>query len=217
MPISFPNTSHLLRCFVTRPDKSAQRPRLVLINAKVRRFLNSCLRLDTRRMPLELLNVHVDVKVTPMPWNGLAPTLTTARAMQDSHQLAKRIVTYNRRDSQMVTHSNTSRPIQCLCKPERTGWPALIDLWSYVPGNIDMWFIKFITEDTRNRLVEFPRFGNGPKAGGGRLVCLNDISIGRTELPEVLGGTTKQTSACSFNSVGPSSTMQVDRLSLSWT
>ena len=28
--------------------------------------------------------------------------------------------TYNRRDSQMVTHSSTSRPVQCLCMAERT-------------------------------------------------------------------------------------------------
>jgi hypothetical protein len=40
--------------------------------------------------------------------------------------------TYNRRDSQMVTHSSTSRPVQCLCMAERTGCPALTDLWSYV-------------------------------------------------------------------------------------
>jgi hypothetical protein len=40
--------------------------------------------------------------------------------------------TYNRRDSQMVTHSSTSRPVQCLCMAERTGCPVLTDLWSYV-------------------------------------------------------------------------------------
>ena len=42
--------------------------------------------------------------------------------------------TYNRRDSQMVTHSSTSRPVQCLCMAERTGCPVFTDLWSYVPG-----------------------------------------------------------------------------------
>ena len=41
--------------------------------------------------------------------------------------------TYNRRDSQMVTHSSTSRPVQCLCMAERTGCPIFTDLWSYVP------------------------------------------------------------------------------------
>jgi hypothetical protein len=41
--------------------------------------------------------------------------------------------TYNRRDSQMVTHSSTSRPVQCLCMAERTGCPVFTDLWSYVP------------------------------------------------------------------------------------
>jgi hypothetical protein len=40
--------------------------------------------------------------------------------------------TYNRRDSQMVTHSSTSRRVQCLCMAERTGCPVLTDLWSYV-------------------------------------------------------------------------------------
>jgi hypothetical protein len=42
--------------------------------------------------------------------------------------------TYNRRDSQMVTHSSTSRPVQCLCMAERTGCPVFTDLWSYVLG-----------------------------------------------------------------------------------
>ena len=44
--------------------------------------------------------------------------------------------TYNRRDSQMVTHSSTSRPVQCLCMAERTGCPVLTDLWSYVLKSI---------------------------------------------------------------------------------
>jgi hypothetical protein len=45
---------------------------------------------------------------------------------------SKNTKTYNRRDSQMVTHSSTSRPVQCLCMAERTGCPVLTDLWSYV-------------------------------------------------------------------------------------
>jgi hypothetical protein len=45
---------------------------------------------------------------------------------------SKKTKTYNRRDSQMVTHSSTSRPVQCLCMAERTGCPVLTDLWSYV-------------------------------------------------------------------------------------
>jgi hypothetical protein len=32
----------------------------------------------------------------------------------------------------MVTHSSTSRPVQCLCMVERTGCPVFTDLWSYV-------------------------------------------------------------------------------------
>ena len=46
--------------------------------------------------------------------------------------------TYNRRDSQMVTHSSTSRPVQCLCMAERTGCPVFTDLWSYVQAS-DIW------------------------------------------------------------------------------
>jgi hypothetical protein len=47
---------------------------------------------------------------------------------------SKKTKTYNRRDSQMVTHSSTSRPVQCLCMAERTGCPVFTDLWSYVSG-----------------------------------------------------------------------------------
>jgi hypothetical protein len=32
----------------------------------------------------------------------------------------------------MVTHSSTSRPVQCLCMAERTGCPVFTDLWLYV-------------------------------------------------------------------------------------
>ena len=51
-----------------------------------------------------------------------------------SMEISKKIEikTYNRRDSQMVTHSSTSRPVQCLCMAERTGCPVFTDLWSYV-------------------------------------------------------------------------------------
>jgi hypothetical protein len=38
----------------------------------------------------------------------------------------------------MVTHSSTSRPVQCLCMAERTGCPVLTDLWSYVLGRPKM-------------------------------------------------------------------------------
>jgi hypothetical protein len=44
----------------------------------------------------------------------LGPGLSSSRAK-----------TYNGRDSQMVTHSSTSRPVQCLCMAERTGCPVL--------------------------------------------------------------------------------------------
>jgi hypothetical protein len=37
----------------------------------------------------------------------------------------------------MVTHSSTSRPVQCLCMAERTGCPVFTDLWSYVLVDLD--------------------------------------------------------------------------------
>jgi hypothetical protein len=64
----------------------------------------------------------------------------------------KKTKTYNRRDSQMVTHSSTSRPVQCLCMAERTGCPVLTDLWSYVlfsvsQGNKKSWLHRFFKQD----------------------------------------------------------------------
>jgi hypothetical protein len=44
----------------------------------------------------------------------------------------------------MVTHSSTSRPVQCLCMAERTGCPVLTDLWSYVPIQIKNFNIKIL-------------------------------------------------------------------------
>jgi hypothetical protein len=43
----------------------------------------------------------------------------------------------------MVTHSSTSRPVQCLCMAERTGCPVLTDLWSYVVAKVDLGFMFF--------------------------------------------------------------------------
>jgi hypothetical protein len=42
----------------------------------------------------------------------------------------------------MVTHSSTSRPVQCLCMAERTGCPVFTDLWSYVLIMLVMYYIK---------------------------------------------------------------------------
>jgi hypothetical protein len=42
----------------------------------------------------------------------------------------------------MVTHSSTSRPVQCLCMAERTGCPVLTDLWSYVSVCVFSQFVK---------------------------------------------------------------------------
>jgi hypothetical protein len=42
----------------------------------------------------------------------------------------------------MVTHSSTSRPVQCLCMAERTGCPVLTDLWSYVLVSLKMGYMN---------------------------------------------------------------------------
>jgi hypothetical protein len=51
----------------------------------------------------------------------------------------------------MVTHSSTSRPVQCLCMAERTGCPVLTDLWSYVLIGIIMSFMTI--SDWQARVV----------------------------------------------------------------
>jgi hypothetical protein len=56
--------------------------------------------------------------------------------------------TYNRRDSQMVTHSSTSRPVQCLCMAERTGCPVFTDLWSYVHNVAQIAYLILVTSRT---------------------------------------------------------------------
>jgi hypothetical protein len=65
----------------------------------------------------------------------------------------KKSKTYNRRDSQMVTHSSTSRPVQCLCMAERTGCPVFTDLWSYV---ILVITIKTIIKQINDRASTLP-------------------------------------------------------------
>jgi hypothetical protein len=42
----------------------------------------------------------------------------------------------------MVTHSSTSRPVQCLCLAERTGCPVFTDLWSYVLTQFQFWYMN---------------------------------------------------------------------------
>jgi hypothetical protein len=67
--------------------------------------------------------------------NGSSTSISNCKGHgEDATFLVKqKSKTYNRRDSQMVTHSSTSRPVQCLCMAERTGCPVFTDLWSYVP------------------------------------------------------------------------------------
>ncbi|ENH99503.1 hypothetical protein COCC4DRAFT_153143, partial [Bipolaris maydis ATCC 48331] len=41
--------------------------------------------------------------------------------------------TYGSGDSLVVTHLTTNPPVNCLYRPDRTGWLALNFLWPYVP------------------------------------------------------------------------------------
>ena len=61
----------------------------------------------------------------------------------------------------MVTHSSTSRPVQCLCMAERTGCPVLTDLWSYVFTLRKIWNI--IVQHKEKRLMCRPK---GSKRNG---------------------------------------------------
>jgi hypothetical protein len=61
---------------------------------------------------------------------------------------AKRQKTYNRRDSQMVTHSSTSRPVQCLCMAERTEYTVVTHP---TPGNSAGLSVQF---DSRNSFLD---------------------------------------------------------------
>jgi hypothetical protein len=57
----------------------------------------------------------------------------------------------------MVTHSSTSRPVQCLCMAERTGCPVFTDLWSYV---LKICFKKFIKYNQKVMTKLNPRASN---------------------------------------------------------
>jgi hypothetical protein len=54
----------------------------------------------------------------------------------------------------MVTHSSTSRPVQCLCMAERTGCPVFTDLWSYVLDAIYGGNIKLLSKFSATTLIE---------------------------------------------------------------
>ena len=53
----------------------------------------------------------------------------------------------------MVTHSSTSRPVQCLCMAERTGCPVFTDLWSYVQVGRSITILYIQKIDGLNLLV----------------------------------------------------------------
>jgi hypothetical protein len=84
----------------------------------------------------------------------LACTSETIKALRkQAREQRKKTTTYNRRDSQMVTHFSTSRPVQCLCMAERTGCPVFTDLWSYVlTGNLLLYMIiwQTVCRETRS-------------------------------------------------------------------
>jgi hypothetical protein len=54
----------------------------------------------------------------------------------------------------MVTHSSTSRPVQCLCMAERTGCPVFTDLWSYVLKGINGYILEILIEFSVTTLFE---------------------------------------------------------------
>jgi hypothetical protein len=54
----------------------------------------------------------------------------------------------------MVTHSSTSRPVQCLCMAERTGCPVFTDLWSYVLMCLNCGFLFYSNSCTENAIVK---------------------------------------------------------------
>jgi hypothetical protein len=51
----------------------------------------------------------------------------------------------------MVTHSSTSRPVQCLCMAERTGCPVFTDLWSYV---LDPRVTRYISLEFESAIID---------------------------------------------------------------
>jgi hypothetical protein len=53
----------------------------------------------------------------------------------------------------MVTHSSTSRPVQCLCMAERTGCPVFTDLWSYVSSGLILDKLKIAIIWRGSRLI----------------------------------------------------------------
>ena len=57
----------------------------------------------------------------------------------------------------MVTHSSTSRPVQCLCMAERTGCPVFTDLWSYVSCSDYFKIIQLVSYSHRHDFTHLAR------------------------------------------------------------
>ena len=54
------------------------------------------------------------------------------RGKEPKKKKGKKVKTYNSGYSLVVTHPTTNPPISSLCMAERTGFPILLSLWSYV-------------------------------------------------------------------------------------
>jgi hypothetical protein len=74
----------------------------------------------------------------------------------------------------MVTHSSTSRPVQCLCMAERTGCPVLTDLWSYVLYITKTCFMKKMCVVGVKTCI-----GGGGGADAGRIPAVQGRSVER--------------------------------------
>jgi hypothetical protein len=108
--------------------------RMCLFTSTVRTEVQQTARYETR--PLATITFSTvmasEFNKCNVVWYGSPRVKVMCVATDCQVKESKKKKTYNRRDSQMVTHSSTSRPVQCLYMAERTGCPVLTDLWSYV-------------------------------------------------------------------------------------
>ena len=103
-----------------------------------------------------------------LPWMGSHTSQKCCRSANllqncKNTRNGQKAKTYNRRDSQMVTHSSTSLPVQCLCTAERTGCPVFTDLWSYVFGCVFPATMKYDNCETQSRLSECGKASPSPQ------------------------------------------------------
>jgi hypothetical protein len=130
-------TAAILTMELRRP-KRRRKPFQETYDRTIRQITSSSyMNVSIRSMHESFLYVNVSTK-RKSAFGVLEPPVRSATKDRTSGKLSSCVVwyppakTYNRRDSQMVTHSSTNRPVQCLCMAERTGCPVFTDLWSYV-------------------------------------------------------------------------------------